>query len=118
MELYNLSIINKKSKKVYIETYGCQMNESDSEIVLSVMGKDGFEKTNEIDLADVILINTCAIRDNAEQRIHGRLKNIKFYKKQNPKLVVGVLGVCRHCIVVRASARPIVATDGDIRVYF
>ncbi|QQS66934.1 MAG: tRNA (N6-isopentenyl adenosine(37)-C2)-methylthiotransferase MiaB [Chlorobiota bacterium] len=92
MELYNLSIINKKSKKVYIETYGCQMNESDSEIVLSVMGKDGFEKTNEIDLADVILINTCAIRDNAEQRIHGRLKNIKFYKKQNPKLVVGVLG--------------------------
>src|SRR5512133_3482375 len=78
--------------KVYVETYGCQMNEADSEIVLSVMNRDGFEPTTDIGAADVIFLNTCSIRDNAEQRIHGRLTNIAWYKKQNPKLVVGVLG--------------------------
>lgn len=90
MELHNIAI--KNVKKVYVETYGCQMNESDSEIVYSVMQKDGYEKTDIIEQADVILLNTCAIRDNAEQRIHGRLKNIKFYKKSKPNIVVGVLG--------------------------
>lgn len=79
-------------RRVYVETYGCQMNVSDSEIVLSVMNRDGFEPTDQIADADVILLNTCSIRDNAEQRIHGRLTNIAYYKKQRPDIVVGILG--------------------------
>jgi tRNA-2-methylthio-N6-dimethylallyladenosine synthase len=79
-------------KKVYVETYGCQMNESDSEIVMSVMNRDGYEPTSDIAAADVIFLNTCSIRDNAEQRIHGRLTNITYYKRQKPELVVGILG--------------------------
>lgn len=79
-------------KKVYVETYGCQMNEADSEIVLSVMNRDGYQPTQDIESADVIFLNTCSIRDNAEQRIHGRLTNITYYKRRNPKLVVGILG--------------------------
>ncbi|HVZ40577.1 MAG TPA: tRNA (N6-isopentenyl adenosine(37)-C2)-methylthiotransferase MiaB [Candidatus Kapabacteria bacterium] len=79
-------------RKVYVETYGCQMNEADSEIVLSVMNGTGYEPTQDIAAADVIFLNTCSIRDNAEQRIHGRLTNISYYKKQRPGLVVGLLG--------------------------
>jgi len=79
-------------RKVYVETYGCQMNEADSEIVLSVMNSTGYEPTGDIAAADVIFLNTCSIRDNAEQRIHGRLTNISYYKKQKPGLVVGLLG--------------------------
>src|SRR4051812_43313125 len=79
-------------RKVYVETYGCQMNASDSEIVLSVMNRDGYEPTDDIAAADVIFLNTCSIRDNAEQRIHGRLTNIIYYKRRNPNLVVGILG--------------------------
>ncbi len=79
-------------RKVYVETYGCQMNAADSEIVLSVMNTSGYQPTEDIAAADVIFLNTCSIRDNAEQRIHGRLTNIAYYKKGNPNLVVGVLG--------------------------
>lgn len=79
-------------KKVYIETYGCQMNTADTEIVFSVMNKDGYQPTDDINVADVIFLNTCSIRDNAEQRIHGRLTNIIYYKRRNPNLVVGILG--------------------------
>src|SRR5438270_10688804 len=79
-------------KKVYVETYGCQMNVSDSEIVLSVMNECGYEATSDIAEADVIFLNTCSIRDNAEKRIHGRLTNIIYYKRQKPELVVGILG--------------------------
>lgn len=85
-------IHNAPTRKVYVETYGCQMNESDSEIVKSVMNASGFEPTTEMGDADVIFLNTCSIRDNAEARIHGRLTNIAYYKKRNPKLVVGILG--------------------------
>ncbi|MEO5931717.1 MAG: tRNA (N6-isopentenyl adenosine(37)-C2)-methylthiotransferase MiaB [Candidatus Kapaibacterium sp.] len=84
--------VRTDTKKVYIETYGCQMNTSDSEIVLSVMNRDGYQPTDDIAAADVIFLNTCSIRDNAEQRIHGRLTNIIYYKRRKPKLVVGVLG--------------------------
>lgn len=80
------------TKKVYVETYGCQMNAADSEIVLAVMNGTGYEATPDIASADVIFLNTCSIRDNAEQRIHGRLSNIAYYKKRKPELVVGVLG--------------------------
>lgn len=79
-------------RKVYVETYGCQMNAADSEIVLAVMDRGGYDATDDIAAADVVFLNTCSIRDNAEQRIHGRLTNITYYKRQKPELVVGVLG--------------------------
>ena len=63
-------------RKVYIETYGCQMNVNDSEVVLSILQNEGFRYTEQIDQADVILVNTCSIRDNAEQRIWGRLREL------------------------------------------
>lgn len=79
-------------KRVYIETYGCQMNVADSETVLGLLHSDGYEVTNDITQADVILVNTCSIRENAEQRIYGRLGQFKGLKKENPEIVVGVLG--------------------------
>lgn len=78
--------------KVYIETYGCQMNLADSEVVMSILKNQGYSLTNEIDKADVIFLNTCSIRDNAEQRIHGRLGNLQKLKYKKPNMIVGVLG--------------------------
>lgn len=82
----------KSDKRVYIETYGCQMNVSDSEIVASVMDAAGYDLTQDPALADVIFLNTCSVRENAENTIHKRLVHLKQYKKQNKKVVVGVLG--------------------------
>ena len=79
-------------KKLYLESYGCQMNFSDSEIVASILTKNGYQTTNELNEADVVLLNTCAIRDKAEQTVRNRLKHIQSNKKNNPNLVVGVLG--------------------------
>jgi tRNA-2-methylthio-N6-dimethylallyladenosine synthase len=79
-------------RKVYIETYGCQMNLADSEIVMGILNNKGYEVTNKIDSADVVFLNTCSVRDNAEQRIHGRLGNIGTLKQRNPNMVIGVLG--------------------------
>ena len=79
-------------RKLYIETYGCQMNAGDSEVVLSILQGDGFRYTEDPAGADVILINTCSIRDNAEQRIWGRLRELRQYKKKNKGLLVGVIG--------------------------
>jgi tRNA-2-methylthio-N6-dimethylallyladenosine synthase len=79
-------------KKLYLESYGCQMNFSDSEVVASILAKDGFETTRNMDEADVILLNTCSIRENAEQRVRNRLTEFKIKKENNPELVVGVLG--------------------------
>ncbi|MCX7743976.1 MAG: tRNA (N6-isopentenyl adenosine(37)-C2)-methylthiotransferase MiaB [Flavobacteriales bacterium] len=79
-------------KKVFIESYGCQMNFSDSEIVASIMHENGYHTTANIYETDVIFINTCAIRENAEQRVRQRLKEFKALKKHKPHLVVGVLG--------------------------
>ena len=79
-------------RKVYIETYGCQMNVGDSEIVLSILQDEGYVYTARIDEADIILVNTCSVRDNAEQRIWGRLQEFKQYKKRKPGLLIGVLG--------------------------
>ncbi|MFN3427574.1 MAG: tRNA (N6-isopentenyl adenosine(37)-C2)-methylthiotransferase MiaB [Candidatus Thermochlorobacter sp.] len=78
--------------KVYIETYGCQMNFSDSEIVASVLYQEGYSTTDRMEEADVIFLNTCAIREHAELKIHHRLNALKPYKRRNPKLVIGVLG--------------------------
>ncbi|MFN5218703.1 MAG: tRNA (N6-isopentenyl adenosine(37)-C2)-methylthiotransferase MiaB [Sphingomonadales bacterium] len=79
-------------RKLYIESYGCAMNFSDSEIIASIMGEHGFATTQDEFDADVIFLNTCAIRDNAEQRIRERLKHLRANKKQNRDLIIGVLG--------------------------
>jgi tRNA-2-methylthio-N6-dimethylallyladenosine synthase len=83
---------NYNNRNVYIETYGCQMNYSDTEIVLSVMSDYGFNETDDINNSDVILLNTCSIRENAEHKIYKRLDDLKKYKKSNPNLVIGILG--------------------------
>lgn len=83
---------NANGRKYYIESYGCQMNFSDSEIVASILTDAGFLNTTDYRDADLVLINTCAIRDNAEQRVRNRLQEFKGLKKQKPELMVGVLG--------------------------
>lgn len=80
------------SQKLYIETYGCQMNVADSEVVASILKDKGYTITEDINAADVILVNTCSIRDNAEQRVWGRLDVFKQIKKKKPELIVGVIG--------------------------
>ena len=79
-------------KKIYIETYGCQMNVADSEVVTSILQMDAFEPVENIREADLILINTCSVRDNAEQKVISRLEYFQSLKKKNKKLIVGVLG--------------------------
>ncbi|MBP6410844.1 MAG: tRNA (N6-isopentenyl adenosine(37)-C2)-methylthiotransferase MiaB [Pseudarcicella sp.] len=83
---------SENKRKLYIESYGCQMNFADSEIVTSILQDNGFATTSSFENADVIFLNTCAIRDNAEQKVRNRLNNFGYLKKKNPSLVVGVLG--------------------------
>jgi tRNA-2-methylthio-N6-dimethylallyladenosine synthase len=83
---------NKNGKKLFLESYGCQMNFSDSEIVASILIEKGFQTTENFEEADLIFLNTCAIRENAELRIRNRLNDFKRAKKKNPKLLVGILG--------------------------
>jgi tRNA-2-methylthio-N6-dimethylallyladenosine synthase len=83
---------NSNDKKVYIETYGCQMNYSDTEIVLSVLSDFGYNETSDINESDVILLNTCSIRENAENKVFKRLDDLKKLKRHNPNLVLGILG--------------------------
>ncbi len=85
-------IIDEERPKVYIETYGCQMNVNDSEVILSILQKNGYALTEDMDRADVILANTCSIRDNAEQRIWGRIEQFRLQKKRNPQVVIGIVG--------------------------
>jgi len=79
-------------RKLYIETYGCAMNLADSEVMASIMSGNGFTTTDNPLEADVVFLNTCAVRDNAESRIWGRLRELKFQKKKNPGMIVGVMG--------------------------
>jgi len=84
---------NKGSgKKLYLESYGCQMNFSDSEIVASILAEKGYETTPHAEEAHVVLLNTCSIRDNAEQRVRNRLNHFNGFKKKNPEMMIGVLG--------------------------
>lgn len=94
------------SKKVFIETYGCQMNVADSEVVVAILSKAGYEPTENINDAGLILINTCSIRDNAEQRIWGRLKAISHLKKRNKVLKIGIIG----CMAERLKEK-LIETD-------
>ena len=80
------------SRKLYIESYGCQMNFSDSEIVASILAKEGFNTTQELAEADLVLVNTCSIREKAEQTVRKRLEKFNAIKKVNPNMKVGVLG--------------------------
>lgn len=84
--------LNTAAKKLYLESYGCQMNFSDSEVVASILSDQGYQTTRNIDDADVILLNTCSIRENAEQRVRNRLTEFKIKKERKPDLVVGILG--------------------------
>ena len=79
-------------RRLFVETYGCQMNVGDTEIVVSVMQREGYVYTERIDDADIVLINTCSIRDNAEQRIWGRLAEMQRLRRAKPGLIVGVIG--------------------------
>lgn len=88
----NPIINNNGNKKLYIETYGCQMNVADSELVVSILKDEGFYTTDDINNSDVILVNTCSIRDNAEKRVRGRLQVFKKIKKSKPRLIIGVIG--------------------------
>ena len=93
--------IKGDGRKLYIESYGCQMNFADSEIVASILADTGFETTGDYHQADVIFINTCSIRENAEQRVRNRLSQFGVEKRRNPKLIVGVLG----CMAERLKAK-------------
>jgi tRNA-2-methylthio-N6-dimethylallyladenosine synthase len=90
-----------KSRKVYIESYGCAMNFSDSEIVASILQKEGFDTTSEISQADVVFLNTCSIREKAEQTVRHRLNHINGFKKKKPEMLVGVLG----CMAERLKSK-------------
>ena len=92
IEINSLRPLTGEGKKLFIETYGCQMNAGDSEIVVSIMQDHGYRYTEDINEADIILINTCSIRDNAEQRIWGRLSAMRQIKKRKPSLIVGIIG--------------------------
>src|SRR5262247_4096498 len=84
---------------IYLETYGCQMNVADSELVLGLLGAGGYTRTDNPDLADVLLVNTCAVRDNAEQRVLGRVGELKRHKRRGA--VLGVIG----CMAQRLGPR-------------
>ena len=100
-------IIDPSKPKVYIETYGCQMNVNDSEVILSIFQDAGYVLTESIEEADVILANTCSIRDNAEQRIWGRIDQFKIQKKKRPGVVIGIVG----CMAERLKDKLLEAVD-------
>ena len=100
-------IIDPSRPKVYIETYGCQMNVNDSEVILSILQDAGYALTENIEEADVILANTCSIRDNAEQRIWGRIDQFKIQKKKRDGVVIGIVG----CMAERLKDQLLTAVD-------
>ena len=91
-EAQQAGTLSLSSRKLYIETYGCQMNVNDSEVVISIMKENDVIYTSDISKADIILINTCSIRENAEQRVWGRLNVFRQIKKKKPGLLVGIIG--------------------------
>ncbi|MFS4455021.1 tRNA (N6-isopentenyl adenosine(37)-C2)-methylthiotransferase MiaB [Maribacter sp. 2304DJ31-5] len=98
LQLENTS---KNKRKLYIESYGCQMNFSDSEIVASILANEGFNTTQELNEADLVLVNTCSIREKAEQTVRKRLEKFNAVKKVNPNMKVGVLG----CMAERLKSK-------------
>ena len=96
-------------KKLYIETYGCQMNVADSEVVASVMQMAGYETTESLDEADAVFLNTCSVRDNAEQKIYHRLDALDAVRRKRP-LIIGVLG----CMAERVKDDLLVNHHADL----
>ncbi len=86
-----------KSKKYYIETYGCQMNKYDSELVAGILNQEGYQPARTLEESDLILVNTCSVRQHAENRVFGRLDALRLLKKQRPEVIIGVLG----CMAMR-----------------
>ena len=104
----NIRPITDPSKpKVYIETYGCQMNVNDSEVILSILQDAGYVLTEDIEQADIILANTCSIRDNAEQRIWGRIDQFKIQKRKRGNVIIGIVG----CMAERLKDKLLEAVD-------
>lgn len=99
-------------KKLFIETYGCQMNVADSEVVASIMEMDGYGVTDKIEEADAILVNTCSVRDNAEQKIYGRLQYFQSLKRKKKSLIIGVMG----CMAERVKDELIRVHHADLVV--
>ena len=100
-ETLDVQDLKNLGKKMYIESYGCQMNFSDSEIVASILGEAGYATTREIKKANLVLLNTCSIREKAEQTVRNRLEQFSGIKKSNPNLKVGVLG----CMAERLKSK-------------
>ena len=106
VELQTKRIKTKKdlqtsSKKFYIESYGCQMNFADSEVVASIISKEGYDSTTNLNDADLILLNTCSIREKAETTVRKRLESFNKLKRSNKHLKVGVLG----CMAERLKSK-------------
>ena len=91
MMTHHLCMVDNRMK-VYIETYGCQMNVADSEVVISILAAEGYAVTPKLTEADLVLVNTCSVRENAEQRVRGRLDVFRMEKKRRPELMIGVIG--------------------------
>ena len=100
-------IIDPSKPKVYIETYGCQMNVNDSEVILSILQDAGYVLTEDIEEANIILANTCSIRDNAAQRIWGRIDQFKLQKRKRDNVIIGIVG----CMAERLKDKLLEAVD-------
>ena len=100
----NRQTSDQAHKSVYIETFGCQMNVADTEVVLSRLADDGYAQVGNLDDADLVLYNTCSVRDNAEAKVRGRLGNLKRVKRERPDLKIGVMG----CMAQRAKEQILV----------
>ena len=92
MSVRSASVNGYSARNVYIETYGCQMNVSDSELMAGILTQSGHRTVSNIDDADVILLNTCAIRENAETKVINRLKHLNHRKRRDGNLIIGVCG--------------------------
>ena len=103
-------IIDPNRPKVYIETYGCQMNVNDSEVILSILQDEGYALTDNIDEANIILANTCSIRDNAEQRVWGRIDQFRLQKRKRSGVIIGIVG----CMAERLKTKLLEGHEVDL----
>ena len=103
-------IVDPSKPKVYIETYGCQMNVNDSEVILSILQDEGYVLTDNIDEADIILANTCSIRDNAEQRVWGRIDQFRLQKRKRGGVIIGIVG----CMAERLKTKLLEGHEVDL----
>ena len=98
--------LRANSRSVYIETYGCQMNVADSELVASILNDSGYQITSSAEDADIILLNTCAVREHAEERVIGRVSQLNGLRAHRPNLTLGILGCMAQHLSCRSDHRP------------